>query len=444
MTTGTVAQKPMTDASTPGTVIAKSERTSSVIRTPDEYATSLSRWNREAYHVLSPFANFAALPGHFGIVPTLVALDDDPSPKGNGDVYQDNAFTKGNDVAISKIGLAKIAQAAGMSIITERTDPRTIANLWEVRATVKFVGLDGTVQVLTATEEHDLRDGSPRTKGFQPNQLNQARAKGLRGCEARAINAAIRLFGIKQKYTRDELKKPFVVVRIVHQPDMSDPAVRQQVTERALAGTNVLYGAAAALPAATTPEVIDTIGVDPLAAARNVTPATSAQAVDAPKLRTVLDVEFDGEAGLYEVTLDGGELLQTKAHDMGKRLSQAKKAGVRVALMLGPDGLITGVEERDQAPTPPAAGGAALPADALFVEKLESRTGTNARGPWVIVTATFSNGKVAATFLGTLQQQLAEAKDKRLPVRIATSEKDGFDDQLDSLSIIDSRQGRLL
>ena len=173
-----------------------------VIRSPRDYSARLQVWQREHYHVLTPFANFSALPPHLGIVPTLVQLDDDPKGPA-GDVYQDNVFTRGTDVAIAKIGLAKIAQAAGMSIATTRTDPRTLPHYWEVKAVVRFIGIDGTPQEVSAMEEYDLRDGSERAKQMQPKQLVQQRIKGLRNCEARAINAAIRQYGVKQKYTRD-------------------------------------------------------------------------------------------------------------------------------------------------------------------------------------------------------------------------------------------------
>lgn len=311
-----------------------------MIRTPKDYTRRLQIWNEEQYHVLSPFANFAALPEHWAIVPTLVQLNPDPTV---GDVYQDKVFTYGNDVALSKIALAKIAQAAGMSIVTERVDDRSILNLWEVRATVKFVGLDGTVQAQSASEELDLRDGSARSRGFTEKQLLQARSKGLRGCESRAINAAIRLFGIKQKYTKAELEKPFVIVRIVHQPDMSDPETRRQVTARALAGTSALYGAttSAALPASVEPQAIGAMGVaDPAEAARNVTPAKPA----APPTRTVQQVDFDIEASSYDATLDGGELVVTQDHAIGKQLNDACKAKRPVIVTVDEQGAVTKVE----------------------------------------------------------------------------------------------------
>src|SRR6185369_13154252 len=84
-------------------------------------------------------------------------------------------------------------------------------------------------------------------KGWTSNQIDEGRKHGLRNCEARAINAAIRECGcgIKQKYTRAELAKPFVVVRVAFQPDFSDPDIKRMVTQQAMSGVSALYPAAA-------------------------------------------------------------------------------------------------------------------------------------------------------------------------------------------------------
>ena len=55
------------------------------------------------------------------------------------------------------IGLPCVSfKAAGMSIKTYRTDDRSIPMYWEVQAAVRFYGLDGTIQELTA--ERGLED----------------------------------------------------------------------------------------------------------------------------------------------------------------------------------------------------------------------------------------------------------------------------------------------
>jgi hypothetical protein len=329
MTTSSVARAETTDVASAALVRQCGD--AAIIRSQGDYAQRLQTWRRERYHILTPFAAFSALPAHLGIVPTLVQLDDNPDGP-SGDVYQDKVFTRGDDVAVAKIGLSKIAQAAGMSIRTVRTDNRAIPNYWEVKATVRFIGIDGTPQEVESMEEYDLRETSERAKQMQPKQLVQQRIKGLRNCEARAINAAIRQYGIKQKYSREELRKPFVVLRIVHMPDMTDPLVRQQVTERALAGTTALYGpSAAALPAHQGVEDLGQIGVDD--------PAEAARAIDsAPRLplRTVVAVSHDLEAGHYDVQFADGTVAVTRSGEVATAMLEAKRQGRQVAVAVDP------------------------------------------------------------------------------------------------------------
>lgn len=223
-----------------------------VITTPDQFRSSLAKWQQQRFHILTPSTNFSGgLPEGWGLVASQVEVNPDPTV---GEVYQDRLFCGDDEVAIAKNGLSKIARAAGMTIKTERCDPRTIPHFWEVRATIRFTGQDGALQEIDSTAEYDLRDGSPRINKIRAaaerakprrdptSQIEGARQYGLRGAEARAINAAIRQFGIKQKYTKKELDKPFITLRMQFFPDMRDPETRRQVTERALAGTTALYG----------------------------------------------------------------------------------------------------------------------------------------------------------------------------------------------------------
>lgn len=259
--------------------------TPAVIQTPDEYFSSVSTWQQKNFHVLSPVVQFTSLPAQHAIVASFVQLDPNPE---NGEVYSDPLFCKNGEVAIAKIGLSKIAQAAGMTIKTERTDPRTIQNYWEVRATARYLGLDGNPQELDATVEYDLRDSSPRVRSFSDKQKAAARTHGLRGAEARAINAAIRLFGIKQKYSIDELRKPFVALRVLWQPDMKDPEQARIVTQQKLQGTTSLYPHVGGTNVGSTgPQVIDVIGETSSPAPRPVGSSaapTTTESARAPQL----------------------------------------------------------------------------------------------------------------------------------------------------------------
>src|SRR4051812_25844214 len=94
----------------PETGLQKLTGTGGVITTPADYERSVQIWQSEHAHVLSPAVAFSGLPAQHVLMASKVKLNPDPGPNGAGDVYQDNFFLKGNDVAIAKIGLSKIAQ----------------------------------------------------------------------------------------------------------------------------------------------------------------------------------------------------------------------------------------------------------------------------------------------------------------------------------------------
>lgn len=234
------------------------DRTPPIITTADEYRSAVLRWQSQHYNVLTPFTNISGLAQQHGLIASVVQISTD---RAAGEIYDNSGglpFLKDDEVALAKPGLRKIAECSGISTSTVRTDPRTMAYYWEMKAIATYRGVDGAIVTREATMEWDLRDGSDRLKGFKPNQITEARKNGLRNCETRAINAVIRECGcgLKQKYTRAELAKPFVVVRVMFMPDMTDPETRRMVTERALGGTNALYPPAAReLPA--TGEIIE-------------------------------------------------------------------------------------------------------------------------------------------------------------------------------------------
>lgn len=230
----------MSTPSTTETALEKpAERTPAVITTPEQYRGALLRWQEQHYNVLTPFSNISGLAASHGIITSLVQINPD---KAVGDVYADLPYLKGN-VALAKVGLRKLAECAGISTRTERTDDRRIPNYWEFKAVASYRGIDGAIVTREATKEWDLRDGSPQMKGWTSSQIEEGRKHGLRNCEARAINAAIRESGcgIKQAYTREELKKPFAICRVMFTPDMSDPDIKRMVTMSALGGTTAMY-----------------------------------------------------------------------------------------------------------------------------------------------------------------------------------------------------------
>lgn len=254
VTTAPPARKPQ--ESTMSTVPAvRSEATAPAILTPAQYTAALQQWQTSQAHILTPFTDFGGLAASHGILWSVVVVSLD---KQVGEVYDGLPFLKKNqdpeqaEVALAKNALRKIAEGLGISIELVHCSVGLVRHYWLVKAIGKYRGLDGAPVTREASMEWDLRDGSDRLKGWTANQISEARKHGLRACETRAINAVIRECGcgLKQAYQRRELRRPFVALRVVFQPDLSDADTRRLVTEHALRGTAALYPGA---PAAAEP-----------------------------------------------------------------------------------------------------------------------------------------------------------------------------------------------
>ncbi len=323
-----VADKPRQDMARTGEVVTPQP---TVITTPAEYQQSLSRWNAERYNVLTPFTNVSGLAAQHGIIASKVQINPDPAA---GDVYTGTPFVKGENVALAKRGLRKIAECAGISIRTVRVDTRTIRNYWEFKAVATYRGVDGSVVTREASADFDLRDGSERIRGFSVNQISQARVTGLRGAESRAINAVIRECGcgLPHTYTKAELARPFVVVRVMFIPDMSNPEVAKLVAAQALQGTSALYAqtAAAALPA---PVLQDAFAGDDEV---HVGSGSTGDRRSAPAPITVTEVapksgETNGRKWtVYRISLSDGRYGGTFDAKLAEKAMTAKNDGVVV------------------------------------------------------------------------------------------------------------------
>lgn len=281
--------KPMSDTQA---LEKASPKTPAIITTPEEYRGALLRWQEQHFTVLTPFVQISGMAPSHGIVSTLIQVN---ANKDVGEVYDNSGglpFLKQGELALAKNGLRKIAEGLGISTRLEYISVGVIPHYWHVKAIATYKGLDGATVTREASVEWDLKDGSVRAREFGDRQIGQARKHGLRNCETRAINAAIRECGcgIKQKYSREELARPFLAIRVAFQPDMDDPETRRLITERALAGTGALYPAPASTvvpPAdafhedapATAPRLVGS-GASAAASAESA-PATKA---DEPKL----------------------------------------------------------------------------------------------------------------------------------------------------------------
>jgi len=232
----------------------KSEaRIPEIITSQEEYHVSRLRWEEKKYNILTPFRDISGLAPAHGVLASLILINTDVDAK---EVYSGLPFLKKDEVALAKRGLRKIADGLGISTELEHLSVGTVSHYWHVKAIATYRGLDGAVVLREASQEWDLRDGSDRLKGWTANQIQEGRKYGLRNCEARAINAAIRECGcgIKQAYYRDELARLFLAIRVMLNPDMSDPDQKRAVIENFYRGTATLYPQAPHALAAETPE----------------------------------------------------------------------------------------------------------------------------------------------------------------------------------------------
>lgn len=342
------------EETTRGGELAKADRTPPVITTAEEFRASLERWQGRQFNVLTPFSNISGLAPSHGILTSIVQINLD---KTAGDVYDGLPFLKGGDVALAKNGLRRIAEGLGISTRLEYIAVGIIPNYWHVKAIATYKGIDGSLVSREGSQEWDLRDGSDRLKGWTPNQISEGRKNGLRQCETRAINAAIRECGcgIKQSYKKEELARPFVAVRVMLNPDMSDPEVRRMVTAAALGGMQALYPAATHSAPAMPPAPMDAYQDDePRSVGRGSSPAIQAAA----PLTVVEVTEKRGEGPrgpwlLFRVSFSDGRVAGTFNDKIAEVARKAKATGQGVEALITEKGKNPELEEISI--VPPAA-----------------------------------------------------------------------------------------
>jgi hypothetical protein len=425
-----------------------------VIAAPEALAAKLIEWQQKGYHVLSPAIQVWAFAPGYGVNVSIVQLDPAVDDRGLGrDTYFDRTTMKAPDGrdgdpdvmaptaerAIAAIGLRRIAQCAGVAWhpeLTGRTDDRRIQHYWEFRAVGLVQTYDGTWLSLQATKEVDLRDGSAQIGGWTPERwaelmernrtakaderkwsingwsekrVLQARGAGLRNAESKAMNAAIRMIGLKHKYSVAELNKPFIVLRANYIPDLADPRIRQLVAERAMSGTAALFAPhqpMRILPAPVEPLMLDA-------------PATVEHVFVAP----------------------AGPSAPAQAPSQPPAPASASPAPAA-----------TGSHAPAVAPAPPAArqatppshAPATLPPGARFVQSTKiAKTGTNDNGAWTKFDIVFSDGLAVSTFSETDAGVAAEAQSKGVPVTIKTSSAGKYGTKLESIAFVDLDQPAL-
>lgn len=314
-----------------------------IITSGEQFQEALARFEK-IYNVLTPFASIGGLAPQHAIFHTVIAINPDPAAK---QVYDgvDNGrrllqYIKPGEVALAKNGLRSIASGLGISIkLIHLSDGGAIRHFYHVKAIAAYRGLDGSWEVREASEVWDLRDGSDRMRGWTVNQIGEGRKHGMRQCEAHAINAAIRECGcgVKQTYSIEELKKPFVAFRVNFVPDANNAEQMRIVTENAMRGASALFSqqTAAALP----PAVVDPFA-DAFPEARNgetiaVKPVGSGATAAASAAKTPVPAKADeppceGAVKIASVTEEPFTYRNgPKAGTQGKRWAIVDSLGTR-------------------------------------------------------------------------------------------------------------------
>lgn len=467
-------QGAMSDQKSPQTTaIAKvTPESLTTIKTNDEYRQVVEHYRSMNYHVLSPVVDVSALPSQWALVRSIVVIDPEPA---NKDVYVDRLFCEGDEVALAKPALRRLLSAAGVSVETIREDSGHVQYYWAFKARLKYVGLDGQPKHNEEGAEYDLRDGSPRinkmtasAKSAKPPrdpkpQIEGARTHGYRGCESRAIHAATRgLFGLKSKYKRKELLKPFVAFNLVFQPDMSDPQQRAMVAQAALTGASQLYPGAP-IPSPHIPanhadgDIIDTKKVEPTEqssteATQSTTPTESPKPSERRYVITRVQKETaPGKDPVFRIFTEqtGDQALHTEDESVALTAAEARKQGTPVLLTLqeeeDPDTRALAMWVLSLAPASSAPAASTVPPDALYVMDVVSKSGTTNNKPWTRYTVSFGGGETAVTFSDSLAEIANEAKQHKLPVKVTLTPSEKYPDQFDltDIGIIDMRQGVL-
>jgi len=212
----------------------------------------------QSCHLISPSTSCALPPG-CAVAFTVVRID--PKVEAHSVGY--------GKYSLLKPALLKLANAAGIcwnASASYRVDPGTAPHYVHWHAEGAWRGLDGTVLPVVGDLQMDLRDGSDQAikvmesaradtekeriaKGLVT--LRDMRAKILEHAQSKAMMRGIRAALGLRSYTDNELKKPFVAVRLVFLGHDEDPVIEREnkraIRANMLGGAAALFGAAPAV-----------------------------------------------------------------------------------------------------------------------------------------------------------------------------------------------------
>jgi hypothetical protein len=217
-------------------------------------------------NLLCPVAAIDSIPAMHAISLRAVMVDGATNQYGQGpEVYKDSRFCQQDEVALGGVALQKLMAAAGVSVVGKRRlDDRSDPFYCDMEVTLAVREYDGTYRQWSAGKEVDLRNGAPETQkpervqvnnrwektgkmvSIEPSALADKRRHIQSLAETKATYRALRkLLQVKQKYTRAELAKPFVIPKLVPRLDASDPDQKQALIAMATGADVRLFGGGA-------------------------------------------------------------------------------------------------------------------------------------------------------------------------------------------------------
>lgn len=358
--------------------------------------------------LLSPMALGGQIANGYQVQPLVVPIDTsfDPDTGRGADVYHQASIHKrrkdasGNwepvEVSLNSYGLLKILNNFGVNVHptrwiqdgtaekylficetdgdvedftgTRRMLPTGIGSLdardgsadigewtpeeWKARVAAADAKFKADVQAKRAKEgDRWKREYQPEPiNGWSAERVMAVRKYGRQLAKTKSLNGLARKLGVRQSYTIKELQaKPFVILRSVFVPDMSDPAVRLAVTQSKLGAVAALYPgrvqpAAEPVAEATTHgpgevgqtltgEVVEEKAPEPAERMQTAAPPEGAEEVSfdepQPSLLDKGDVyvvtKLTKREGQYFAETDRGVVLYTDSVDVAKALDKARK-----------------------------------------------------------------------------------------------------------------------
>jgi hypothetical protein len=211
---------------------------------------------------------------------TIEVVNISPDPK-DGDVYPLSNFGgNDNEFSLAKPAIDRLTGLAGVSFdeviqVDDGTNPKKV----KFRAVGYIKKPDGTKRYEVASYELDLENEenivrkAMQKKADEKNwsedrkrkwveskvedtMLRYQKHKVRRADTGARLACARQLLALKNKYTREELRNPFVVARIDFSPDLSDNEIKRLIIQQFAGSTRALYTGPTALTGPRVPSAV--------------------------------------------------------------------------------------------------------------------------------------------------------------------------------------------